>query len=198
MYSMYSRITPAAANYYRVLHKKLQSRITEHLFVPAKHPCKAAEMWHVTVIPPQIDQQLHKRIVNWRYRSRGSQSWDDAAKRGEGKWGTSKRDGSHFGSFVRVFGRDKQIFWDSRLQVFMQNSVVSHCSHCAMDQSLLELVSEYHYIIFRTIFICVQEILSCKWRPPIIRHPSLRIRTSHRRTILWSTTRVNITLLSHM
>ena len=24
-----------------------------------------------------------------------------------------------------MFGRDKQIFWDSRLQVFMQNSVVT-------------------------------------------------------------------------
>ena len=99
---------------YRVLHKNLQLRITEHLFVPAKYPSKAAEMWHATVMPPQIDQQLRKRIVNWRYRSRGSQPWDDAAKRGEGKWGTSNRDGSHFD---RMFGRDKQIFWDSPLNL---------------------------------------------------------------------------------
>ena len=27
---------------------------------------------------------------------------------------------SHFGCFTRIFGRDKQIFWDSRPQVFMQ------------------------------------------------------------------------------
>ena len=127
---------------YRVLHKNLQLRITEHLFVPAKHPSKAAEMWHATVMPPQIDQQLRKRIVNWRYRSRGSQPWDDAAKRGEGKWGTSNRDGSHFGSFDRMFGRDKQIFWDSRLQVFMQNSVNVLNPSSASNQNNRKRVNE--------------------------------------------------------
>ena len=70
---VYRSSTDNLKQFYRVLHKNLQSRITEHLFVPAKHLSKAAEMWHVTIMPPQIDQQLRKRIDNWRYRSRGSQ-----------------------------------------------------------------------------------------------------------------------------
>ena len=40
-------------------------------------------------------------------------------------------------------------------------------SFCAVDQSLLELVGKHYYIIFSTMFIHVQDILSCIWRPPI-------------------------------
>ena len=39
------------------------------------------------------------------------------------------RDMSHFGCFARMFGRDKQMFCDSQLQVFMQNSVVFGLLH---------------------------------------------------------------------
>ena len=44
-----------------------------------------------------------------------------------------------------------------------QNAFGKHAveSFCAMDQSLLELVGEHYYIIFSTMFIHVQDILSC-------------------------------------
>ena len=101
---------------YRVLHKNLQSRIPENLFVPAKHPIKATQVWPVTFTCASFSFSSFCCTVSWLTSPRSVAPVDYSFAQLLVNLRRHDRDMSHFGRFARMFGRDKQMFCDSRLQ----------------------------------------------------------------------------------
>ena len=94
-----------------------------NLFVPAKHPIKATKVWPVTVTCASFSFSSFRCIFSWLTSPRSVAPVDYSFTQLLVNLRRHDRDMPHFGCFAQMFGRDKQMFRDSRLQVFMQNSV---------------------------------------------------------------------------